>query len=416
MTRLVLALALLFFIGQIPAQNGPFDYQREEQLSMSHNGVPYLDARLLTFGGHPFMAPTPLAALVNPAALPQQTRISLALSQTVRSALQFWGINEGLISITKPVNQGQFSLGSAAATIPFKGLTLGLGYAETGIRAFPSFLFENIVEDLTGSSRYRYQGDLSGTEKTWFLAVQTCLPRGITLGVTLSRSSTRRHVLVDENWSLRASQSGTWVDEYRLEQEETHQMDHWTWTTGIKVPLSNRFLTGLSLILPFTGRVDRAIVRSLTLPVDNQRAQTFGADEYKLPPELHLSAVWQLPLTIRNLVLRSGLNCQYRRWLPHRFIFFGQNRGQELRDTLSTSLSLAAALTSRLGIFDLGGALRFDPQPLTNPEAAVLHSSGGLSWRDKWLEVDLALAILSSRPGEVVIRHLLLTCSMSILL
>jgi hypothetical protein len=412
MIRLVISLALTGSL-LLNAQSGQFDYQREEMTAMSLNGIPYADARLLTFSGHPFMAPTPLAALLNPAALPRQPRASLSLSHTVRSAFQYWGINEGILASAKAVRQGQFGIGSAALSLPLPFLTLAGGYAETAVRAFPSFIFENIVSDPAFSSRYRYEGLFSGREGTLFLAVCRTLFSRLQLGLTLSRSTTHRKAKTEESWGTRLSPSTPWQNEFNLAQDETHTLSHWTLTTGLLLPLSDRLSAGISLVTPFLGRVERKLERSLTIPQDSRSSEVEATDSFQLPQEIRASAVWRLPVNWRSLTLRSGFDLQLRLWKNHRNTFFGRDRTEALRNTLSTAICLAATLKTTLGIFDFGGAFRLDPQPLVTPETTVRHASFGLSWQDKWLEVDLALAVLTARPGDTNIPHTLLTCSVS---
>ncbi len=410
------AASLLFFLmsGFITAQTALFDYQREELPAMSLNGVPYFDARLLVSGGNPLMSENPLSALYNPAALADETRFSLSVSAKRHSAFQYWGINEGILIVPKALNEQNFGLSAAALSLELSGLTLAAGFAETALRAFPSFIYEKTQDYLNYTYRYSYQGQFTGAERSAFVALKReMLPR-LHAGLTFSFSRTERSVSVTESWDYKPMSSSGWNSDFRMNQSENHTLTGFALIAGIAYSPIQSMKTAISIRIPLNGSADREISRELTVETDSRRSRHEAVDPFHRPLSVNASVLASLPLNIRRFSLQTGLNLLYTQWSGQRFVLFGKDLGEAMRNTLSTSLALRATWQTNLGVFDFSAGLRHDPQPLKTPAGTVLHWTGGISLREKWLEVDLTVAHLSSRIAEYDIPHTLLTCTSSI--
>lgn len=409
---------LLFLLSAYPSliapQSAVFDYQREELPSMSLNGLPYYDARLLTFGGNPLMAPTLFSSLANPAALPDHHRISLSLTGKRRSAFQYWGINEGLLTTSRAVSDRDFSFSAAALNLKISRFTIAAGFAETALRAFPSFRYENTERLSIGNFNYRFTGDFAGTEKTCFITLKRDLSRFLAAGVTLSYSRTMRRVQSGESWDISYSRGNPLTDSFALTQREEHLLTNLSLIAGLVFYPAGFMQIGVSLNLPLRGDARREILRELQVPSDHQSTRSEAVDEYLRPATLNGSLMFQIPLKNSPFSFRLGLNLLFCDWSRYRFVFFNSQRTEAMHDTVSISLSLAGSLKTGIGTFDIGFGLRHDPQPLDSADIILLIWSGGLSWRHHWLEVELCLAHIPAEMKGVSIPQTMLTCTSSV--
>jgi len=415
--RLCGGLFLGFFLAfspVLPAQS-ILDYQREEYPAMSLNGVPYGNARTLTYYGNPLLAQTPLNALVNPAAVPDHNRVSFSGIHIRHAAFQYWGINDGVLVQSNPLTAQRIAFTSAVLSFCFSRTVLTAGYAENALRAFPSFEYKKVQRYMNLDYRYLYQGDFSGAEKIFFLSIKRSLRPGLDAGLTLSLSRTLRQLLLIESWDIGFAANSNWINKFLLNQRESHQLDHIALLTGIRYSPTDQVSAALALSLPFRGNAQRRIERGVAVPSDRRFSEHHADDPLQSPISIKASIMTILPLRIRNLQFRTGADLFYTIWSSHSFTFFGEDYKEPLKNTLRVALSLSASLLTSFGFLDMGLSVAADPQPLIQPESRVRVWSTGLSWRQKWLEIDVSLARLAAPVEGKKIAHNLLSLGCSIL-
>lgn len=404
-------LAALLLCTGLRSQSIRFDYQREELPAMSLNRLSYFDAKLLRYSGNPLMADSLLSCLVNPAANPTERQIVLTLSSKTHSAFQFWGINEGLLGTNRAVSEQNIDFCAGALGFSASGMAIAAGFAETAIRAFPSFTYENSQTDQSDTIRYRYEGLFSGPENTFFFSLRKDISRKFHAGITLSYMKTVRTVSLSEHLDHKPGDAPDWIVIRTLLQQEHHNLKAFSLIAGISHH-PNRFLHyAVSASLSAFGRAEREIIRELTVPRDSRSFRTGSRDSIREPLRVTASLMAVMPIKSSRFTLQSGLNMVFTHWSGYRFLFFDRDLSEGMRNTLSASISLAARFKTGLGIFEIGGSVLHDPQPLKNPATALLQWSGGISLRDKWLEVDLTLAHLAARMDWIEIPHTLLSCT-----
>ncbi|MCP5048040.1 MAG: hypothetical protein GY940_12780, partial [bacterium] len=141
-----------------------FDYHRDESPSISWNGVPLFDARMLGAGGVSLMASPAFSASINPALIPSTKETALGASYEImqHEAFQYRGLNQGVFY--SPDNQSQRNdrPSGFAIVFPYKGLRFSAGWSTINLLELPSFSFQ--------ADRYSYTGNFPGNENTVFAA------------------------------------------------------------------------------------------------------------------------------------------------------------------------------------------------------------------------------------------------------
>jgi hypothetical protein len=330
-------LIFLISIVHLHAQN--IDFRTDESPVISWNGVPLHDARLLALAGVSSLASAPFAATVQPAVIHPAGTVLTGMSVHVlrHSAFQYRGVNQGVVYEPSGLSEWAGRIGGIAASFTLKKLTISCGWFVNQVLEFPDFEF---LEEYTDGS-WTYRGDFSGRENHFFLAMAVPVGRSVSLGVRFDHASGERAVETNDiNEFLYAGH----LETNQTRHSENHGMNYASLSLGARWRISGRWLLDAVWNHPFTGEVERSVVREFTSTLTGERLTVDSlshTNDLVRPQEFILAATYGASSGMQPGIgeFTIAVEAAYSLWSRYRYGFFEEILPREMRDTLSVALA-----------------------------------------------------------------------------
>jgi hypothetical protein len=375
MIKIFLAFIVLSFLFINPtflsSQN--FDYHREESPSISWNGVPLFDARMLGMGGISLMASPMFAASVNPALIPSDkvTYIGLSYNRMNHEAFQYWGMNQGVFYTPNNLSAQSGYLSGVNLSAQLGGIRVSAGYLLNNRLKLPNFWNDGDYTDYD----YRF----SGEERTVYAAAAFSPSGNLDIGVKLAYLTGKREV---------SAEISRYSNTVVTNQNEEHNLSCLIPSIGLVWNPSPAWKMATTVVYPVSGKARRRLINHFSSPSDTIVIDSGESDDsFFRPPRFYFSTS-VTPVTSpahqEKSVLTLAGEVVYSLWSDYEYESFSETVPRNMRNTLEIKLAI------ELGLFNLfnsdgDGFLRLgyrrDPQPIRLPEVTLNGFTGGIGFR-----------------------------------
>jgi len=375
MIKIVLALIVLSFIFLNPTslRSQNYDYHREESPSLSWNGVPFFDARMLGMGGISLMASPMFAASVNPALIPSGTvtYIGLSYERMEHEAFQYWGMNQGVFYTPNNLSAQNGYLSGVNVSTQLGGIRVSAGLLLNNLLKLPNFWYDGDYTDYD----YRFTGE----ERTLYAAAAFSPSGNLDIGVKLAYLTGKREV------SAEISRYGNTVI---TNQDEEHKLSCLIPSIGLVWSPSPSWKVATTVVYPVGGKARRRLISRFAGPSDTIELDSGESDDSFYRPPRFYFATSVTPITStthqgKNVLTLAG-EVVYSLWSDYEYETFSETVPRNMRNTLEIKLAMELGL---FNLFNSGGdgflrvGYRRDPQPVSLPEVTFNGFTGGIGVR-----------------------------------
>jgi hypothetical protein len=387
-------LLLVMLMGVIWAdlQAQIIDYRSEESPIISWNGVPLHDARLLALAGISSLASESFAKAINPAMGTESRKVAMAftLNGLHYDSFQYWGINQGVIIEPEGLSEQKILVSGVAMTWPWKTLSVSAGWHICSLHEFPSFEF---IEQYDGES-WIYEGEFKGKLNTCFLALSRKFGKKFSLGIKFDYIFGTRESDIKDLYHFIYMNI---PDFNRITFRETHRLSQFGLSIGASWQLIDTWLFNMVLVIPFTGKANRSIVREFYSSLTEERltiSSQDGKNDFHRPTKIHFSTSRDFPVgkNSRYGKLTVATEMVYSIWSDYRYDYFDETLPRDMKNTLALALGIEYGIPGKTREIFLRAGYRFDPQPLEQIPTTLNALSGGVGIKLGKLNWDLGFS------------------------
>lgn len=399
-------LWIISFLSVAQNSSYQYDYHREESPAISWNGIHFFDSKILSLAGISLMASDPFAAVINPALIPDEKKITLGFSYGTiyHEATQYWGVNQGVVTVPNPFSSRNTLFNGLSGNFILKKIRISIGSYLSNLLNYPSFEYR---EEYDYGQYYSYMGTFAGKENAYYIAAAIKPGEKFDLGFKLEYVSGQREVEVNDTDSYWELINNDWVKKrIVITQKENHLLSSVRLTLGAMYKLSLHWNIGACFIFPFNGKAKRTVTRSFQNFSDEVFISETQNDTDTLyrPGKFYLGTTLKLPLKNNGPAQKRitlAAEVKYSLWSTYKYILFDENIPRDLKNTMEFALGGEYGAFSEKRDFFIRLGTRFDPQPIKDPDTRLFSFSGGVGFRLSWFSMDIGTAYyIASTNGE----------------